>query len=104
MTDYALVLATYYPGLAWSMSDNDYDTLVIHDGSTKPSKAKLDAKAGDAQTLRKTIDIEAQRRARYQAETDGMFFEAQRDGTPLTAWQAAVDQIKADLPYPSEAK
>jgi hypothetical protein len=46
--------------------------------------------------------VEAARRARYQAETDGMFFAAQREGGDLTAWQAAVDQIKADLPYPEE--
>jgi hypothetical protein len=29
-----------------------------------------------------------------------MFFAAQRDGGDLTAWVAAVDQIKSDLPYP----
>ena len=47
-------------------------------------------------------DVKAERRARYQAETDGLFFAAQRDGGDLTAWKAAVDQIKADLPYPEE--
>jgi hypothetical protein len=47
-----------------------------------------------------TPQVEAQRRARYQSETDGMFFAAQRDGGDLTEWQAAVNQIKADLPYP----
>ena len=45
-------------------------------------------------------EVEEARRARYQAETDGMFFAAQRDGTSLDDWKAAVDQIKADLPYP----
>ena len=34
------------------------------------------------------------------AEDDGLFFAAQREGSDLTAWQAAVDQIKADLAYP----
>jgi hypothetical protein len=29
-----------------------------------------------------------------------MFFAAQRDGGDLTEWTAAVNQIKADLPYP----
>lgn len=27
--------------------------------------------------------------------------EVQREGLPLTEWQAAVDGIKADLPYPA---
>ena len=46
-------------------------------------------------------DVRRARRERYQAETDGMFFDAMRADTPnLAAWQAAVDQIKADLPYP----
>jgi hypothetical protein len=50
---------------------------------------------------REYAQVEAQRRARYQAETDGMFFAAQRDSGDLTEWQAAVDAIKADLPYPT---
>jgi hypothetical protein len=30
-----------------------------------------------------------------------MLFAAQRDGGDLTEWRAAVDAIKAGLPYPT---
>ena len=43
MTDYATVLTTNYPGAQWSLSGNDYDTLIWHDDTPKPSKAELDA-------------------------------------------------------------
>ena len=42
MTNYALVLERRHPGRQWSINDNDYDTLVIHDDGSKPSKKSLD--------------------------------------------------------------
>lgn len=42
MTDYALVLTREYPGREWSLNGNDYASLVIHDGGTKPTKKTLD--------------------------------------------------------------
>jgi hypothetical protein len=102
--DYALVLTVEYPGRLWSLVDNDYSTLVILDDGPKPTKATLESKWPAVQLARDTNQVEKARRARYQAETDGMFFAAQRDNGDLTAWKAAVDQIKADLPYPEEPK
>jgi hypothetical protein len=43
MIDYALILFTNYPVAQWSLSGNDYDTLVMHDDTPKPSQAELDA-------------------------------------------------------------
>jgi hypothetical protein len=43
MIDYAAVLVANYPGAQWSLSGNDYDTLVMHDDTPKPSQADLDA-------------------------------------------------------------
>ena len=100
MTDYALVLTHKYPGREWSISGNDYSTLNMHDDGTKPSRKTLDDAWPQVSYDIDVAKIEAARRARYQAETDGMFFDAQREGGDLTAWQTAVDQIKADLPYP----
>jgi hypothetical protein len=104
MTDYEAVLTAEYPGRAWSISGNDYSTLVMHDDGPKPTKATLDSKWAAVELARNTKQIEQARRARYQTETDGLFFAAQREGGDLTAWQAAVDAIKADLPYPEEPK
>jgi len=43
MTDYIAVLLTNYSGAQWSLSGNDYDTLIWHDDTPKPTQAELDA-------------------------------------------------------------
>ena len=101
MTDYAAVLTAIRPGAEWSLNNNDYATLEWYSDSPKPTKKTLDDAWPQVQYDGEHATVEAARRARYQAETDGLFFEAQREGGDLTAWKAAVDQIKADLPYPT---
>ena len=101
MTDYIAVLHHIRPLSNWTLSGNDYDGLTWLDESPKPTKKTLDDAWPQVQYDREYAAVESARRARYQAETDGVFFAAQRDGGDLTAWQAAVDQIKADLPYPA---
>jgi hypothetical protein len=101
MTDYAAVLSAIRPGAQWILVGNDYAGLTWLDDSPKPSQAELDAAWPQVQYQRAYAQVEAARRARYQAETDGMFFAAQRENGDLTEWTAAVDAIKADLPYPT---
>jgi hypothetical protein len=98
--DYAAVLTAIRPDSLWSMTDNDYATLDWQSDDPKPTKKTLDDAWPQVDYDQQYAAVEATRRARYQAETDGLFFAAQREGSDLTAWQAAVDQIKADLPYP----
>jgi hypothetical protein len=101
MTDYAAVLTSIRPGSEWQLDDNDYSTLVWYSDSPKPTKKTLDDAWPQVQYELEYAAVEAARRARYQAETDGMYFAAMREDSPtLDAWRAAVDQIKADLPYP----
>jgi hypothetical protein len=104
--DYALVLTHHpdYAGRLWGMTDNDYSTLEMHDDGPKPTKKSLEDRYAQVAYEMEKAAVEQARRARYQAETDGMFFAEQRDGGDLTAWTAAVNQIKADLPYPEEPK
>lgn len=103
MTDYATVLSSIRPGAEWSLSANDYATLEWYSDSPKPSKKTLDDAWPQVEYQQQYAAVEAQRRARYQAETDGMYFAAMREDTPnLAEWTAAVNQIKADLPYPEE--
>jgi hypothetical protein len=104
MTDYAAVLAAIRPGAQWSLDGDNYAGLTWLDDSPKPTQKTLDDAWPKVQYDNDHAAVEAARRARYQTETDGMFFAAQREGGDLTAWQAAVDQIKADLPYPEEPK
>jgi len=104
MTDYAAVLNAIRPGAEWTLDGDDYAGLTWLDDSPKPTKKTLDDAWPQVQYDRDRADVEQARRARYQTETDGMFFAAQREGGDLTAWTAAVNQIKADLPYPEEPK
>jgi chlorite dismutase len=86
------------------MSGDEYAGLDWLDDSPKPTKKTLDDAWPQVQHDREHAAVEQARRARYQTETDGMFFAAQREGGDLTAWHAAVNQIKADLAYPEEPK
>jgi len=102
MTDYPAVLTAIRPDAEWTLNGDDYDGLTWLDDSPKPTKKTLDDAWPQVQYDRDHAAVEAARRARYQAETDGMFFAAQRENGDLTEWTAAVDAIKADLPYPEE--
>jgi hypothetical protein len=101
MTDYTAVLTALYPGAEWTLNGDAYEGLTWLSEGEPPSQAELDAAWPQVQYDRDHARVEAARRARYQQETDGMFFAAQRDGGDLTAWTAAVAAIKADLPYPA---
>jgi len=100
MTDYAAVLAAIRPGAEWSLDGNDYAGLTWLDDSPKPTKKTLDDAWPQVQYDNDHARIEAARRARYQAETDGLYFDAMRGDGNLDAWNAATAQIRADLPYP----
>jgi len=100
MTDYAAVLKALYPDDEWTLLGDEYSGLTWLSDTPKPTKKKLDDAWPQVEYDRAHAAVEAARRARYQAETDGMFFAAQREGTSLDDWKAAVDAIKAELPYP----
>ena len=104
MTDYAAVLTAIRPGAQWTLDGDDYAGLTWLDDSPKPTKKTLDDAWPQVQYDREHADIEAQRRARYQTETDGIYFEAVRGDGNLDAWKAATAQIRDDLPYPEEPK
>jgi hypothetical protein len=100
MTDYGAVLAAIRPGAEWSLDGNEYAGLTWLDDSPKPTKKTLDDAWPQVQYDREVGRIKAERRARYAAETDGLYFEAMRGDGNLDAWKAATAQIRADLPYP----
>jgi len=100
MTDYAAVLAAIRPGAEWTLDGDDYAGLTWLDDSPKPTKKTLDDAWPQVQYDSEVARIKAERRARYAAETDGIYFEAMRGDGNLDAWNAATAQIRADLPYP----
>jgi hypothetical protein len=98
--DIPAILHSIRPGSVWQLDGDDYAGLNWLDDSPKPTKKTLEDAWPQVEYEREKALVEAERRARYQQETDGLFFAAQREGGDLTGWQAAVDAIKADLPYP----
>jgi hypothetical protein len=101
MIDYPAVLVSIRPGAQWTLNGSDYSGLIWHDDTEPPTQGECDAAWPQVEYEREYARVATQRRFRYQAETDGLFFEAQREGGDLTVWQAAVDAIKAELPYPT---
>lgn len=98
-----MILSTLVPGakISYTGLDVAYEDIIWSDDRTQPTKAECDAAWPEIEYDLAYASVLGQRRARYQAETDGMFFAAQREGGDLTAWAAAVDAIKAELPYPT---
>lgn len=101
-TDYAAVLSAIRPGAEWTLDGADYAGLTWLDDSPKPTKKTLDDAWPQVQHDAEVARIQQARAARYRAEADPLFFEAQRgeDGMTLEDWTAKVAEIKAALPYP----
>ena len=100
MTDYAAVLTAEYPGAEWTLNGDDYAGLTWLSDTPKPTKKKLDDLWPKVQHDREVARIRSARAARYQAEADPLYLKAQRNEADIADWHAAVDQIRADLPYP----
>ena len=100
MIDYVAVLNANYPGAQWSLSGNDYATLVWYDDTPKPSQAELDAAWPQVDYDNQVAAVENARRADYQATSDPLFFEWQRGDGTEQAWLDAVAAVKAANPYP----
>ena len=100
--DIPAVLTRLYPGAEWTLDGDDYAGLTWLDDSPKPSKKTLDDAWPQVEYERQLAEVKAEREARYRSETDPMFMKVQRgeDGLTLDDWKAAVEQIRADLPYP----
>ena len=100
MTDYIAVLNANYLGAQWSLSGNDYDTLVWHDDTPKPTQAELDAAWPQVQYQQQRAAIETQRRNAYTQEADPLFFSYQRGEATEQDWLSVVQSIKERYPYP----
>lgn len=102
MTNYPIALSTLVPNanISYAGVDVAYEDITWSDERTQPTKAECDEAWPQIEYDLAYARVKLERRQRYQEETDGMFFAAQRDGGDLSAWSNAVDAIKSDLPYP----
>jgi hypothetical protein len=102
MTDYVATLVNLVPNanISYAGVEVAYEDIEWLDERPQPTKAECDAAWPQVDYELKYARVEYERRWKYTNETDGMFFAAQRDGGDLSEWIAAVDAIKAELPYP----
>ena len=100
MIDYSLILTTNYADQQWSISGNDYDSLIWYSETPKPTQAELDAQWAQVDYQNQVTIVENTRRTQYEAKSDGLFFEWQRGTNTQEAWETAVQAIKDANPYP----
>lgn len=103
MTDYVrcLVGLVETPMLSYTGLSPDYADIEWRDSRSQPSRAECDAAWPQFEYEDALASVQRQRRARYVAEADGLFYDAMRGDGDLTAWKALCAQIKADLPKPT---
>ena len=100
MTDYVLVLSALYPGAEWSLSGNDFSTLVWLSEGDAPSQEMLDGAWPQVEYDRAYAQVERERHAAYISDADPLFFKWQRGSGSEGAWRDAVQAVKDAHPYP----
>ena len=98
MIDYTLILTTNYVGSSWTLNGDSYDGLTWLSDTPKPTQAELDALWESTQITVANQEAERKRAAAYVAESDPLFFKAQRGEATMEEWQAKVAEIKTRFP------
>ena len=98
MINYSLILTTNYQGKEYVLNGDSYDGLIWLDSSPKPTQAELDALWSSTQATLQTEQAQRQRAASYVAESDPLFFKAQRGEATMEEWQSKVAEIKNRYP------
>lgn len=76
-------------------------TFPRWDGAAWVSDESAYATQADAEAATKKVAVSAQRAAAYIAESDPIFFKAQRGEATMEEWQAKVAEIKQRFPLPA---
>jgi len=98
MIDYTQILSINYAGSQWTISGNSYDGLTWLSDTPKPTQAELDALWSSTQITVANQQADQNRHAAYVAESDPLFFKAQRGEGTMADWEAKVAEIKARYP------
>jgi hypothetical protein len=98
MPDYSLILASNYVNYKWQLVGNSYEGLQWFDSAPKPTQAELDALWASTQTTVANQQADTNRHNAYVAESDPLFFKAQRGEGTMAEWEAKVAEIKARYP------
>jgi hypothetical protein len=98
MPDYSSILAVNFSDKKWILFGNSYDGLNWNDPSPKPTQAELDALWESTQTTVANQQATSNCHNAYVAESDPLFFKAQRGEGTMADWEAKVAEIKARYP------
>jgi len=103
MTDYVATLVYLVPDakISYTGLDVAYEDIDWLDDRPQPTKKYCDEIWPQVKYERDYYRVELERKFRYENETDGLFFDAMRGDQNLAEWTAAVEAIKAELPYPT---
>ena len=89
-------LQSLRPGAQWSMSN---DVIIWHDTEQgQPTDAEIEAELARLTALEPARIATENRRAAYAAESDPLFYKAQRGEATMEEWQAKVAEIKSRYP------
>jgi hypothetical protein len=89
-------LQSLRPGAEWNIRGDDLEWL--DQNQTQPTDAEIQAEVARLTALEPARIATENRRAAYIAESDSLFFKAQRGEATMEEWQAKVAEIKARFP------
>ena len=92
----ANALQSLRPGAEWVLRGDELEWLDAN--QTQPSDAEIEAEVARLTALEPARIATENRRAAYMAESDPLFFKAQRGEATMDEWQAKVVEIKTRFP------
>ena len=99
--DISLILSKRYEGAEWTLSGDNYSGLTwLSEDIAQPSLADLEAVWAEVQFEVAYEAVQKQRQAKYQSESDPIFFDYQRGEASEQDWLDAVEAVRVARPYP----
>lgn len=99
--DITQILTLNYPNDEWALDGEDYSGLTWLSDSPKPTKAALEKQWAAVNYELQLQAVKQQRQLAYQAESDPIFFQAQRGEATEQAWKDKVAEIQERYPEPT---
>ena len=99
--DIAMILTEQYAGSEWTLDGENYSGLTwLSEDIAQPSLEELEGHWQQVQFDVAYARVQKERQAKYQAESDPVFFDFQRGEATEQDWLDAVQAVKDAHPYP----
>lgn len=96
----ATAISSLRPGAEWVLRGDDLEWLDTK--QAEPTEAEIQAELARLIAEQPYKEVRAKRAAAYAAESDPIFFKAQRGEATMDDWKTAVAAIQLSFPYPDE--